>query len=234
MKHVISSFLLYMVIGFSNAQSLKKHRITPYSGIEFYRLTDNYQFVKNGFAVSYQQGDDLRTPVGLCYEYRLKPSVLVGLDVTYGYRGISVYPTFHDPAFGYSGPVQTLSNNMLTTEITGQYSRSVGPVSIGLKGGLGAMVQPRIKDNTDDYKWYKNAPDSFYTFAPVVTVNALRNTIPCASLTFEIHINRLSVGFTYRQSLLSPIRGFDWRGNHYYESLMLSTRFAHLGYCIPF
>jgi|GEM_PF-1417867 len=241
-KGVFKSFAFFLVmlivVNQGNAQDVankpkgfsgKRHSITPMFGIASNSTTPFSISPTQSLKVGYYNGDELRTPVSLRYQYRMRHGIQLGADLLGNYN-----PLFFKPAFyyqgSYIGPMVPRNGNMLGGDFHVSKTLKIKIIEAFGFMGIGGYSQQVDNSMTKDYSWYKNAPSEFYDFAVAYTNNVTRKYVPITKFGFGARIKHIEVGVNREYSLVSPVKSFTYQGRNYENN----SRFQSLGFYLAY
>ncbi len=219
------------------AQKFKgnRHSITPMAGIANNTTTAFTQSVSSTLRIEYSNGDNLRMPVGLRYQYRMSHGNRLGADLLGNYLPLMALPSYRDGAYGYIGPmVLNQKGTMLGGDI--HYAKTIDIKVLEAFGylGLGGYALQPLNDQTANYSWYVGATPEFYDFAVAATHNSVKKFMPITTFGFGARLKHLEVGVNYQYSLNSPIKPFEYKGVTYNNNIRFHSVGYYVGYRFEF
>jgi hypothetical protein len=237
-KQLAFFFLTQIFVNLCNAQDVaskpkaftgKRHSITPMFGLANNSTTPFSISPTQSLIVGYYNGDELRTPVSLRYQYRMRHGIQLGADLLGNYN-----PLFFKPAFyyqgSYIGPMVPRNGNMLGGDFHVSKTLKIKIIEAFGFMGIGGYSQQVDNSMTKDYSWYINAPTEFYDFAVASTNNVTRKFLPITKYGFGARIKHLEVGLNREYSLLSPVKSFTYQGQSYENY----SRFKSIGFYVAY
>lgn len=230
MKRFFSLFLLGSLLTATYGK-YPKHSFMPMLGLSSTGIGDHSLRVSHGLQVSYSSGDRLRTPLGLRYQFRMKKGNILGADISSLYNPIVITPQYLDAASVFGGPAMAYGRNMIGGNI--HYSKTIDIKIIeafGMAGFGGYFTGNSGNAKSTDYAWYQNAGAGFYSFAPIVTNQALKRFLPVVVFGCGVRFKHLEAGLHNQVSLSSPVKDFTYNG--YTHSVPLSWK--SIGYYIGY
>lgn len=210
-----------------------RHSITPMLGITRNVTTPLTLSPGANLRIQYLNGDQLRNPFMLRYDYRLKKGSSVGGSLLLNHNPLYLNPQFSNGAFIGPGIINHAGTMPgLTAHYTG--SISLGLVRLLGSFGLGAYRQFPNEALTADYSWYKNAPAAFYDFAVASTHQSIRRWLPISALSVGLKFKQLEFSWMIHRSLRSPVRPFEYNGVEFKNNIRFRSSGFFLAYQIKF
>ena len=238
-------FLMFNFFALSDALSADipskdRHSLTPLLGITGNINTPTPYALSPGadLQIRYLNGDNLRLPLALRYEYRLKKGRAVGASFLMNYNPLYLAPEFREKSSGlgmFIGPVVDAQRGSLPGLLF-HYSASMNIKLIKFFGsaGLGSYLQRPVEDLTADYSWYKNAPAEFYPFAVAATHQSTRRVLPITAISLGFRLKHLECSWVLHHSLRSPVKPFEYNGVVFDNNLRFRSMGFYLGYRFEF
>lgn len=213
-----------------------RHSVTPMLGITVNINIPTPYVLSPGadLQIRYLNGDNLRMPLALRYEYRLKKGRALGASFLLNYNPLYLAPAFREKSSGsgmFIGPAVDAQTGSLPGLLF-HYSASMNFKLIKFFGsaGLGSYLQRPVEDLTADYSWYKNAPAEFYPFAVAATHQSTRRVLPITAISLGIRLKHLECSWSLHRSLLSPVKAFEYNGVLFDNNLRFRSMGFYLGY----
>jgi len=211
----------------------KQHSLMPFSGLFQNRVTELNMSLGQDAQIVYTNGDALRIPVGLRYQYRWKRGTWLGADLCGNYNTLMISPQYRidPPNTGFSGPmVINHAGSMLGMNLHYAKSKNFKVLSLTGMAGLGGFFQfEENKKLTVDYSWYLGAPAAFYRYAPAATHQVIRTFLPALFAGGGLRFGKLEVGYALQRSLLSPVKNFEYLGVQQRNSLRFTSSGFYAG-----
>jgi hypothetical protein len=238
-------FLIFNLFALSNALSADipgkgRHSITPMLGITSNRNTPTPYVLSPGanLQIRYLNGDEMRMPLALRYDYRLKKGRTVGASMLMNYNPLYLAPAFRANTSGFDmfiGPAVGAQTGNLPGLLF-HYSASMNFKLIKFFGsaGLGSYLQRPVEDLTADYSWYKYAPAEFYPFAVAATHQSTRRLLPITAISLGFRLKNVECSWSLHRSLLSPVKPFEYNGVQFENNIRFRSIGFYLGYRFEF
>lgn len=214
---------------------IKRHSITPIFGFNSNRITPLTIAPSADLRIDYNNGDELRMPITLRYQYFINKGNSVGVDFLGNFNNIWLHPAYRFQNFGFLGPVViSHPGTMLGGDL--HYSRTIDVKLFKLYGLLGFGGYFLRPDNTytQDYSWYRDASPDFYEFAVAATNNKVKSFMPITNLGLGLRFKHIELGVNFQYSLSSPVKGFEYKGIQYNNNLRFSSKGCFVGYRFEF
>jgi hypothetical protein len=212
----------------------KRHSITPMFAIAN-NFTTPFSISPNpSLRVSNINGDEIRTPLSIRYQYRMRHGIQLGADFLVNYNPMGLKPEF-DTQYGYVGPVIPTDGNLLGGDF--HVSKTIKVKIIEAFGyvGIGGYSQRVDNSLTKDYSWFRNAPSEFYDFAVASTNNVTRKFLPITKFGIGVRLKHLEIGVNREYSLVSPVKSFTYEGvNYENKAARFKSLSFHIGYRYEF
>lgn len=208
----------------------------PFAGLAGSRISEYTLQVSNNLRVRYHNGDVLRVPVGIRYQYRMKKGNILGACVTGNYNPILISPEYKDAGYGFTGPSIAAAGNMLGLDL--HYSKTIDIRILEVFGYLGAGAMVYLGNASSvpvsDFSWYKHAPAEFYDFAPKVCANALKPVLPVLNFGAGVRFRHLEGGLMNQFSLSGPVKAFTYEGYTFNNKITWKSIGYYIGYRFEF
>lgn len=231
-KKFAINLLMFIFLNPSMAQQFtgKRHSITPIFGIANNYITPFSIMPNPSLKIDYSNGDELRTPVSLRYQYRMRHGIQLGIDFLGNYNPLSIHPAYYTQMGGFIGPHVPRDGTMLGGDF--HFSKTIEIKLIEAFGfiGIGGYSQRFDNNVTRDYSWYISAPSEFYEFAVASTNNTIKKFMPITKFGIGARFNHLEVGINREYSLGSPVKSFDYQGVNYENNI----RFRSIGFYVAY
>jgi len=208
-----------------------RHSITPMLGLANNATTPFSISPNPMLKIDYVNGDNMRIPVSLRYQYRMSHGNRLGIDFLGNNNPMYVKPSFYTKDIGFVGPsVINHKGTMLGADI--HYSKTIDIKLIEVFGflGIGGYFQASDNTLTADYTWYKNAAPEFYEFAVAASNNTVKRFMPITTFGFGARFKHLEGGLNYQYSLVSPVNAFEYQGIRFNNNM----RFRSVGYYLAY
>jgi hypothetical protein len=210
-----------------------RHSITPMLGIARNTTTPFTLSPAANLRIQYLNGDQLRNPFMLRYDYRLNKGSSIGGSLLLNHNPLYLNPQFNNGTFIGPGIINHAGTMPgLTAHYSG--SMSLGLVRIFGTAGLGAYRQQPNEALTSDYSWYKNAPAAFYDFAVASTYQSIRRVLPISALSAGVKLKQLEFSWVMQRSLLSPVRPFEYNGVAFKNNIRFRSSGFYVAYQLKF